>query len=73
MLDISFQSWINIFARHAVRHALYVYNVMLPKKDLKIIICFRYTGPWNDFLTKGVEVTNKFLLAKLYQYLGNFE
>ena len=35
---------------------------MLPKKDLKIIICFRYTGPWHDFLTKGVEVTINFCL-----------
>ena len=25
------------------------------------------------FPTKGVEVTNKFLFAKLYQYLRNFE
>ena len=25
------------------------------------------------FLTKGVEVTNKFVLPNLYQYLGNFD
>ena len=25
------------------------------------------------FPTKGVEDTNKFLLAKLHQYLGNFD
>ena len=25
------------------------------------------------FPTRGVEVSNKFLLAKLYQYLENFE
>ena len=50
------------------------------KKDIAIKSYDQFTifhilsaGPKHQFSVKGVGVTNKYLLAKLYQYLGNVD
>ena len=52
---------------------VYIYDICIYIYIIYIIYIYNIRAITSFFPTKGVEDTNKFLLAKLYEYLGNFD